>query len=828
MNRLAVLFFALTPLVFSQAHASLDSLTLPTYQEGLPDWNPPFDQFQAVSNLPYVYPYTMRTNFTNTKANQTWRALRLENESLRCIILPDLGGHIYGCTDRISGREMFYTNGSIKKQWVGLRGSWVATGMESNFPNGHSWVSVSPVDFAFHDNADGSASVVVGNVDLVTGMQWRCEFILRPGVGVLEQHVTLENRSNVRRRYYFWSNAGVRLLSGQDRFIVPTNVASVHGSGFIDTWPVGMSGQDFSVVGSYKEGTGYFAIGSHEEFLGVYQPGTKSGLLHVASPDTVPGKKTWTWGPDNWSNINLSDDNSTYVEIQGGATESQEVYYYLEPEQVRTFTEYWMPIRYVGGVSKANVFGVMNVSRNASGLLAELAVTRDLGNAKMQLWQNGAVLRESSGVNLSASRIATMTAPGLTDASPVTFRLSDATGAVLLEYTEGALNAAPSSDYTLGLKPVPSWLGNPMSDSDYLARADYNERLANYDYANYDLSTGLQLFPDSQALPSPYGRLLSVLGNPNAVTYLSPLAGDAETLYYGALARQDADALTALQGDAVYGVAASIRLAQMMARGGDSDGALTALRAGLQQSASAPIRGGATEVALLRSLGRWDEAAARVAYWAALDPTDVSLRYELYRLGQDDGGLWAHLGADAERVLNLADHLMGLGQYQEALDVLSWGYDGAVDPMRVEPGIPGPGTHPMVRYYRGYCKEKMGQSGADEYSTAASLSVRFIFPNRLAAIDVLNAALGSSPNDASALWLRGCLLLSTRRTDDAIADWARVRTLKPETPSLHRTLGRAWLDIKNNKAAAAPILLEGLKYEPDNSDLQNAYSRATR
>ena len=824
MIRTVILLLALQTAAFSQtpAHASLDAITLPTYQEGLPDFNPPFDQFQPISGLPYVYPYTMRTNFTARKSNQSWRALILENEYLNCTILPDLGGHIYGCLDKITGRDMFYANSAIKKQWVGLRGSWVATGLELNFPNGHSWVSVSPVDFSFSNNPDGSASVWVGNVDRVTGMQWRCEFVLRPGAGVLEQHVTIENRSNVRRRYYFFSNAGVRLLSTADQFILPTNVVSVHGTGFVDTWPIGKSGKDWSVVGSYTEGVGYFAVGSREDYMGVYQKTTKTGLIHVASAADVPGKKTWTWGPDTWSNVNLADDNSTYVEIQGGATESQEIYYYLEPLQVRTFQEYWIPIRFVGGVSKANTSAILNLARTAAGILAEIAVTRPLADATLQLWQNGQKLNELPG-SLTPRQMATLFSLTVSP-SPVTFRLVDGSGEVLLEKTEGQIDAALPSDFTLGRKLDPSWLSNPVTDNDYAARADYNERQARFDNAKDDYSAGLKLFPASQVLLNGLGRLWSVLGNPDiAASYFKAPPPNAEIQYYAALAKEDAAALAALQTDPVYGMAASIRLAQLTAAGGDTEGALTALRAA--QAHSASTRGGATEIALLRALQRWDETAERTAYWSAIDPTDILFRYERFRLGQDDGGLWAHLAADPERILNLAEHLMGLSQFAEALDVLNSGNEEP-DTTEVEPGIPRAAAHPLVWYYRGHCKQKTGQSGAADYAAGAALPVKYIFPNRPATLDVLNAAVKSAPNDANALWLRGCALLSMRRTDDAIADWARVRTLQPATPSLHRTLGRTWLDVKGDKAAARPILQEGLKYEPDNADLLNAIQRA--
>ena len=56
---------------------------------------------------------------------------------------------------------MFYANPSAKKAFVGLRGAWAALGVEYNFPSGHSWVTVSPVDSAIRQNPDGSATVVI-------------------------------------------------------------------------------------------------------------------------------------------------------------------------------------------------------------------------------------------------------------------------------------------------------------------------------------------------------------------------------------------------------------------------------------------------------------------------------------------------------------------------------------------------------------------------------------------------------------------------------------------------------------------------------------------
>jgi len=111
---------------WSQVRVWEGTLTLPTYQEGQPDENPPFDVFATTK---YSYPYTLRENLTDRRIEQNWRALYLENELLKCVVLPDIGGHLYTCTDKINGQSLFYANPSIKKAVIGYRGAWAAFGV---------------------------------------------------------------------------------------------------------------------------------------------------------------------------------------------------------------------------------------------------------------------------------------------------------------------------------------------------------------------------------------------------------------------------------------------------------------------------------------------------------------------------------------------------------------------------------------------------------------------------------------------------------------------------------------------------------------------------
>src|SRR5262249_27798390 len=114
--------------------------------------NPPFDIFATNK---FNYPYTLRESLTGQEKEIAWRALFLENEYLKCSVLPDLGGHLYTCTDKVSGQPLFYANPTIKMAQIGYRGAWAAFGIEFNFPVSHNWVSVSPVPFSTATRPDG-------------------------------------------------------------------------------------------------------------------------------------------------------------------------------------------------------------------------------------------------------------------------------------------------------------------------------------------------------------------------------------------------------------------------------------------------------------------------------------------------------------------------------------------------------------------------------------------------------------------------------------------------------------------------------------------------
>jgi Flp pilus assembly protein TadD len=797
-------------------------LTLPVDEEGPPDPNPPFDAFAGAR---FNYPYTLRTNMTGRRVTANLRALYLENEYLKCSVLPDVGGHLYSCTDKISGKEMFYANPSLKKQLIGYRGAWAAFGIEFNFPVSHNWMSMSPVDFAWRQNADGSGSVFVGNIDRPYGMQWRVELVLRPGSTVLEERVTLYNHSNVRRRYYWWNNAGVE-VGDDSKIYYPMRFTASHGFTYVDTWPVNHAGLDVSVIGNQTAGTvSQFVHGSREPFMSVWHPRWNAGVVHYAEYADLPGKKIWSWGVDadglDWRRA-LSDNNSAYVEIQAGLYRNQETYAFLAPQTTIRFSEFWMPVRDIGGISRANLDGVVFLKREGDKLHVGLNVNRVMPSARIRVLDGRRPLLDVREP-LDPAHTFTREVAGAPAGRKCTFELRDARDRVLLTHTEDTYDWTPASEIRTGPQPA------ARLDDDALAQGADQELNGRLLAARDTYRRALERTPDRFNLNKAAGRLAATMKDYEAaITYLKrarqQVSNDAEVEYY--LGCAEAGLGEAAQARAAWEsaqlqpplrAAARFELAMLDARERRRTEALELLRAAMAEEPDM-VRAGAVEVALLRSMGRLAQARERAAHWIREDPTNSFLRYERVRLGRPDESLWRHLGSDPERVLEIAVDYINLGLYTDAVDLLSRQYPPH-DPQEAEPGTALPQDYPLVAYYRGFCREELGQAGADDYRAASRMSTRFVFPYRPTTLMVLKRAIARDGGDATAHYLLGNLYMSAGLTDEAIAEWQTARKLNRSIPVLHRNLGLTLLSLKRDDRQAIEVLREGLGADPRNTEL---------
>lgn len=93
-----------------------EQLTLPTYREPPAEQLPMFAEnrvHQRSSGNPYPNRIVSDVDREH-RENKTYTAIRLENEYLQLILLPELGGRIYSAYDKVNKYDFFYKQHVIK------------------------------------------------------------------------------------------------------------------------------------------------------------------------------------------------------------------------------------------------------------------------------------------------------------------------------------------------------------------------------------------------------------------------------------------------------------------------------------------------------------------------------------------------------------------------------------------------------------------------------------------------------------------------------------------------------------------------------------------
>ena len=108
-----------------------EKVVIPTYEVGKPEKNPIFLEkrvYQGSSGV--VYPYPVIESMSDEKVDKEYNAIFIENEYIKVMILPELGGRVQMAYDKIRERHFIYYNHVIKPALVGLAGPWISGGIE--------------------------------------------------------------------------------------------------------------------------------------------------------------------------------------------------------------------------------------------------------------------------------------------------------------------------------------------------------------------------------------------------------------------------------------------------------------------------------------------------------------------------------------------------------------------------------------------------------------------------------------------------------------------------------------------------------------------------
>jgi tetratricopeptide (TPR) repeat protein len=358
-----------------------DQLVLKTYVLGPEDPLPHWER----TGTSRIYPYPMQDDLGEEAREVAYRALHLENEYLHVIVLPELGGHLYSLYDKVAKREVFYRNNVAKFGLVARRGAWISGGIEFNFPQGHTCVTVSPVSSAIvEDAATGVASIHVGTIDRVSRMRWSVKLSMAPGEARLRQDVMLHNPTPFRQRHYFWANSAVPARDDLHLVYPARKCRTIGGE---HPYPI-QNGRDMSWYKNHERPNDIFALDVTEDFFGCYYEQQDAGLVHWSDHREDFGKKFFTWGTADegmiWVDL-LTDDDGQYVELQSGRFVDQSTFEFLRPYQCVRWGEYWYPLHGMGGFCWANHMAAIDLRLDGNTARIAALANVPLGEADLVL-----------------------------------------------------------------------------------------------------------------------------------------------------------------------------------------------------------------------------------------------------------------------------------------------------------------------------------------------------------------------------------------------------------------------------------------------------------
>lgn len=320
------------------------------------------------------YPYFRYEGFSDAGTPRKYYAIQLENDYIRLIILPEIGGKIWGAVEKSTGKEFIYFNHVVKFREISMRGPWTSGGIEANFGIiGHAPFTSTPVDYFTRKNKDGSISCFIGKLDMITRSWWTVEINLQKDKAYFTTRIYWHNTTPLDQPYYHWMNAGYK-ASGDLQFIFPGANYIGHG-GDVHNWPVNESTRDVSWYNHNDFGVSksYHVLGGHGNFYGAYWHSDDFGSGHYAAFDDKLGKKIWIWALSRqgaiWEDL-LTDTDGQYVELQSGRLFNQAAsqssmtpfkHPSFAPYGTDSWTEYWFPVNKTQGMVKANQWGALNV-----------------------------------------------------------------------------------------------------------------------------------------------------------------------------------------------------------------------------------------------------------------------------------------------------------------------------------------------------------------------------------------------------------------------------------------------------------------------------------
>ena len=833
--------------------AKSESIVIPTYAVGVPEKNPVFFEkrvYQGSSGK--VYPLPFIDKVFDTPEPVSWQSVRLENEFVRLVMLPEIGGRIFTGQDKTNNDyDFFYRQDVIKPALVGLAGPWISGGVEFNWPQHHRPGTYMPCDVSIEEEEDGARTVWMSEHDPLHRLKGMHGIRLRPGSSLIELRARLYNRTPFTRTFLWWANVAAMVHDQYQSFFPPdVNYVADHAVRAMSSFPVAENpyygvdyqnrpgANDLSWYKNIPVPTSYMVCQTMFDFFGGYDYKAGGGFVHVADRHIAPGKKQWTWGDHAFGHAwdrELTDANGPYIELMAGVyTDNQPDFTYLAPYETKTFSQFWWPIQGIGPVQQANQRAALRmVVREDRMIELGLCVSEAVEDGVIRISRNGEILMEKS-FSLEPGEAWTDTRLRFAGENPAELLVvvMDGDDVELLSY-QPVDEAKLTRGREVATEPPPpeeiasadelyftgehlELYRHPTRDPELYwqeaLRRDDGDSRCNTAMGRRALTAG-RLHDAEEHLRMAVARLTRRHPNPET--------GEAHYFLGLCLFFQDRldearEYLAKAAWSHAWKSAAHYQLACIACRKRDFDAAADHLEESI--AVNGDHHKAHVLLAILLRMDGEDEALTILGDVLEADPLDHWARHEMMLGGElTEHEFLTACRNDAQTILDLVFDYADAGFHDEAADLLARHLENEVEPA----AVPNPLSRAVSsRYVLAWLKQDDAL-----LAEARKQAPDWFFPSRLHEQIVLEWALGRPGRDPVAAYGLGNLFYDLRRHEDAIACWERSVADGAAFATVYRNLGIGVWNTRRDGDAARTHYLNAQAFDPTDARLVSEYDQ---
>ena len=279
-----------------------------------------------------MLPYRQQDGYDRDRKATAFTSVVLENEHLKAVFLPELGGRLWSLFDKDAGKELLYCNPVFQPGNLALRNAWFSGGVEFNVSiKGHNPLTCDPLFAQKITLSDGSEGIRMFEYERIRGVLYSIDAWIPEGSKMLYIRPRIENRTGKEIWMYWWSNIATPTVE-KCRVIVPAEDTFINYFGndhyILDfAKHEGCLGTDISYPENLGRSLDFFYYIEDEDPKWITAVDKSGYGLIQCSTKELRGRKLFLWGEGaggkNWNRFLTDGSNPGYIEIQAGLARTQ-------------------------------------------------------------------------------------------------------------------------------------------------------------------------------------------------------------------------------------------------------------------------------------------------------------------------------------------------------------------------------------------------------------------------------------------------------------------------------------------------------------------------